>query len=206
MSLRKGILSIAIILTITLLTASVLHNPVAATEPSNVMLVYDPGSQTLAVNVTHDVANNKTHYIENIEIKNNDLSILNRSYTNQSYDWGMYDTFTVSTTLGDNLTVTVTCKRGHSLTQWVIVSSTTATSSLPTETTTQPTDGPDSPGTTLDAGPVIVAGVAVVLFMIIFFAWLNPERVPDVFKQLGARIRSRFSNLVQQVKTRSSSR
>ena len=198
-------LSIVALLTFLLIVGSV-QSPVVATEPSDIVLTYDPGSQTLAVNVTHDVANNKTHYIENIEIKNNDLSILNRSYTDQSYDWGMYDTFTVSTTLGDNLTVTVTCKRGHSLTQWVIVSSTTATSPLPTETTTQPTDGPDSPGTTLDAGPVIVAGVAVVLFMIIFFAWLNPERVPDVFKQLGARIRSRFSNLVQQVKTRSSSR
>lgn len=191
-------LSIVSILTFLLIVGSV-HSPVVATEPSDIVLTYDPGSQILAVNVSHSVANTKTHYIENIEIKNNDFSILNSSYSNQSYNWGMYDTFLVSTVVGDNLTITATCKRGHSLTQWLIVSSTTSTSSSPTETTTQPTNGSGSPGTSLDTGPAIVAGVAILLAFIIFFAWLNPDRVPDVFKQLGARIRSGFSNLIQQV-------
>ncbi len=191
-------LTIIAILTFVLIVGAI-QSPVSATEPSAVVLTYDPGSQTLAVNVSHSVANTKTHYIENIEISNNGVSTLNRSYVNQSYDWGMYDTFTVSTSGGDNLTVTATCKRGHSLTQWLIVSSTTSTSSSTTETTTQPTNGSGSPGTSLDTGPAIVAGVAILVAFIIFFAWLNPDRVPDVFKQLGARIRSGFSNLIQQV-------
>ena len=206
MSSRKRTFYIATIITITLLTGLVHHTPVVATEPSDIVLVYDFGSQTLTANVSHYVSNNKTHYIENIEIKNNDFSILNRSYSNQSYNWGMYDTFLVSTAVGDNLTVTATCKRGHSLTQWLIVSSATSTSSTPTETTTQPTNGTDPPGTSLDAGPAIAASFAVILALIIFFAWLNPDRVPNVFKQLGARIKSGFSNLVQQIRTRPSSK
>jgi len=198
-------LTIIAILTFVLIVGSI-QSPVSGTEPSAVVLTYDPGSQTLAVNISHDVANTKTHYIENIEISNNGISTLNRSYANQSYDWGMYDTFTVSTSVGDNLTVTATCKRGHSLTQWLIATSTTSTSSTSTETTTQPTNGTDPPGTSMDVGPAIVASFAVILALIIFFAWLNPDRVPNVFKQLGARIKSGFSNLVQQIRTRSSSK
>ena len=191
MSSRGQTFYIATIITITLLTGLVHHTPVVATEPSNIVLVYDFGSQTLAVNVSHYVSNTRTHYIENIEIKNNDFSILNRSYSNQSYDWGMYDTFLVSTAVGDNLTTTATCKRGHSLTQWLIVSSTTSTSSTPTETTTttQPTDGPDSPESTLGVGLAIVGGG--ILIIVLYFVWLERERLPESVRQLGARIRTR---------------
>ena len=198
-------LTIIAILTFVLIVGSI-QSPVSATEPSAVVLTYDPGSQTLAVNVSHDVANIKTHYIENIEISNNGISTLNRSYANQSYDWGMYDTFTVSTSVGDNLTVIATCKRGHSLTQWLIATSTTSTSSTSTETTTQTTNGTYPLGTSMDVGPAIVVSFTVIIALIIFFAWLNPDRVPNVFKQLGARIKSGFSNLVQQIRTRSSSK
>jgi hypothetical protein len=182
---------------------SLVHNtPVDATEPSNVALVYDFGAQTLTVNVS------KNHYIENIEILKNGLSILNRSYVNQSFDWGMYDTFSVSTVVDDNLTVTAFCSKGYSLTTWLIVTSTTATNTPPTETTS-PTGGTESPGTPLGAGVAIVAGAAVVIFLIVFFAWLNPDRVPKSLKQLGSRIRpgvdwfgEKLSNIVQQIKTR----
>ncbi|MHA2236129.1 MAG: hypothetical protein ACXABH_12425 [Candidatus Thorarchaeota archaeon] len=210
MSSRRISLSIVTILSFVLILGYV-QSPVAATEPENIVLTYNPGSQTLAVNISHDVANNKTHYIENIEIWNNELSILNRTYANQSYHWGMYDTFTVSTTAGDNLTVTATCKRGHSLTQWLIVSSTTSTSSSPTDTTTttQPTNGTGSPGTPMDTGPAIVAVFAISIAFIIFFAWLKPEYVPESLKQLGSRIRpgadwfgQKMNNLAQQIKTR----
>jgi hypothetical protein len=120
----------------------------------------------------------------------------------------MYDTFSVSTIVGDNLTVTALCKRGHSVTTWLIVTSTTATNTPPTQTTS-PTGGTESPGTPLDAGVAIVAGAAVVIFLIVFFAWLNPDRVPKSLKQLGSRIRpgvdwfgEKLSNIVQQIKTR----
>jgi hypothetical protein len=197
---------IAIFITLTMLMSLVHNAPVDATEPSNITLVYDFGAQTLTVNVSHDVANTKTHYIENIEIQKDGFSILNKSYVNQSFNWGMFETFIVSAIVGDNLSITALCKRGHSLTQWLIVTSTTATNPQSTETTTEPTGGIESPGTPLGIGPAAVAIVVVVVFFIIFFAWLKPEYVPESLKQLWTRIRSGFSNLVHNIRTRSSSK
>jgi hypothetical protein len=200
-------------ITLVLIVTLVYSIPVNATEPSDVQLTYEFGSQTLSVNVSHAVSNTKTHYIEEIKIQKNGLSVLNRTYANQSYDWGMYDTFAVSTVVGDNLTVTVICKRGHSLPRWVIVTSTTATNPPPTGTTTNTGPPNGTPQATLDAGVAIAAGVGVVIFFIIFFAWLKPEYVPESLKQLGSRIRpgadwfgQKMSNLVQQIKTRVPSR
>ena len=127
---------ITVIITLALIVTLVHNAPVHATEPSDIALVYDFGTQILTVNVSHDVANTKTHYIENIEILNNGLSILNRSYVNQSFNYGMFDTFSVSTVVDDNLTVTALCSKGYTLTSWLIVTSTTATNQSPTETTT----------------------------------------------------------------------
>ncbi len=175
-----------------LIVSSIYTMPVEATEPENIVLEYDFDSQTLTVNVSHYVANTKTHYIETIEIKNNDISILNRTYVNQTYNWGMYDSFAVSTAVDDNLTVTATCKKGYSLTRWLIVSSTTSTTTTTTTTittttttTTNTTDGTESPGTALDVSPVIIVGIALVIFFILFFAWLEPDRFPG-----GSRIRA----------------
>ena len=221
MSLHKRTVHIAIIITFALLAVSIYNIPsVDATEPSDIVLTYDFNSQTLTVNVSHYVSNTKTHYIETIEIKNNEISILNKTYVNQTYNWGMYDSFTVSTSIGDNLTVTATCKRGHSLTRWLIVSSTTTTSSTTeTTSTTTTTDGPDSPGAALDVSPVIVVGIVLVIFFILFFAWLEPDRFPG-----GSRIRAgllwfweklrggiswlvtRISSVFQQIKDKVSSK
>ncbi len=162
--------------------------PVDASEPESIALVYDFDSQTLTVNVSHYVANTKTHYIETIEIKNNDISILNRTYVNQTYNWGMYDSFAVSTAVGDNLTVTATCSKGYPLTSWLIVSSTTTTTTTTTTdttSTTNTTDVPEIPGTVLDISPVFIVGIALVIFFILFFAWLEPDRFPG-----GSRIRA----------------
>ena len=190
MSLHKRTVHIAIIITFALLAGSIYNIPsVDATEPSDIVLAYDFNSQTLTVNVSHYVSNTKTHYIEYIEIKNNEISILNRTYVNQTYNWGMYDSFTVSTSVGDNLTVTATCSKGYPITSWLIISSTTTTtgttSTTTTTLTTTTTDGPGSPGTALDVGPVIIVGIALVIFFILFFAWLEPDRFPG-----GSRIRA----------------
>ena len=216
------------VLTLAMLAGFVQITPVAATEPSDMQLVYDFETQTLSVNVSHYVANTKTHYIETIEIQKNGVFAQNRSYVNQSFNYGMYDTFSVSAVVDDNLTVTAICSKGYSLTRWLIVTSTTATNTPPptdtTTTTTEPTNGIDSPGTPLGGEIAIVAGIGVVVFLIIFFAWLNPDKVPGAFKQLGSRISGGFSwfgdklrgalswlkvglgNLLQQIKAKSSSK
>lgn len=227
MKSRRAILSLLALTMLLVISAS--YSPVTASEPSDMSLVYDYGLQNLSVNVSHYVSNTKTHYIGQIEIRKNSLSILNRSYTNQSESWGVYDTFSVSASVGDNLTVTANCKKGYSITKWLIVTSGTSTNSAPTDTTTsttEPTDSTNPSGTTLGPNPLIGVGVAaaVAVFLIIFFAWLNPDKVPSMFRQVTSRLRTGLSwfgeklrksfswlktglgNLVQQIKTRSTSK
>ena len=191
MSSKKQTVGIAVVIALTILTGFANIPLGAATNPSNMLLVYDFGSQVLSVNVSHSVANTKTHHIETIEIQKNGVSLLNRSYENQSFSWGMNDTFSVSTVVGDNLTVTGFCSRGDFLTTWLIVTSTTATNSPPTNTTsTTETTSTDSLGTLAGAAPAIAAVVIVIIFFVLFFMWLRPEYAPDALKQLGSRIRT----------------
>ena len=191
MSLKRGDVCIAIVIAITVLTSPASIPLCAATQPSYIELVYTFGSQVLTMNVSHSVANNKTHFIETIEIQKNGLSLLNRSYANQSYKWGLYDTFSIASAIGDNLTVTGFCSRGDSLTAWLIVTSSTATNPPSgTTTTTEPTTSTDSPNALLNAGPVVAMGVGVLIFFLLFFLWLKPEYAPDALKQLGSKTRT----------------
>jgi len=166
--------------------------PATATVASDMLLIYDYGTQTLTVNVSHYVANTKTHYIETVKIWKNGISLLNRSYVNQSANWGMCDTFNVAAAVDDNLTITGVCSKGYALTRWLIVTSTVATNSPPSNTTstTEPTNGIDSSGAALGTAPAIAAGGVVIIFFVLFFAWLKPEYVPDAFKPLGARAKT----------------
>lgn len=228
MRLRKLAFAIVIVITMTMLSSLVYITPVMAIEPDEMHIVYDFDSQTLTVNVSH-FSINKNDIIETIGILKNDIFYMNRTYENQSNNEWVYDTFSVSAVVDDNLTVTAFCSKGYSLTTWVVVTSTTATNSPPpdtttTTTTTEPTNGIDSPGTPLGGEIAIVAGIGVVVFLIVFFAWLNPDKVPSAFKQLGSRIRSGVSwfgeklrgtfawmkaglgNLLQQIKSKSSSK
>jgi hypothetical protein len=184
--------------------------PVTATEITDMQLVYDFGTQTLTVNVTHHSLN-KNDIIETIEILKNGIFYMNRTYENQSDAWWRYDTFSVSAVVDDNLTVTATCSKDYSITRWLIVTSTTASNTPPTDTTstTEPTGGTEPPDPSLGLGVAIGAAVAVVIFLIVFFAYLNPERVPEAFKKLGSRIRTGFSwlgeklsSLFQHIKAR----
>lgn len=214
--MRQRSFCFALLITLTILTGVVHITPVMATEPEDMHLVYDFDSQTLMVNVSHYTPNTKTHYIEIIEILKNGVFFMNRTYENQSFSWGVYDTFSVSAVVDDNLTVTTTCSKGYSLTRWLIVTSGTSTSPPPTDTTTsptEPTDGPNPSDQPLGAGAAIVVGAGVVVFLVVFFAWLNPDKVPNSLRQLGSRIRpgvslfgEKLSNLVQLVKTKVSSK
>jgi hypothetical protein len=215
MSLRKRTICLAIVITLTMLTGLTHITPVTATEITDMQLVYDFGTQTLTVNVTHHSLN-KNDIIETIEILKNGIFYMNRTYENQSDAWWRYDTFSVSAVVDDNLTVTATCSRDDSITRWLIVTSGTSTNTQPPDTTTpttEPTDGTEPPpDSSLGAGIAIAAGAGVVIFLIAFFAWLNPDNIPGVFRQLGSRIRSGLSwlgkymsNIAQQIKTKLSS-
>ncbi|MFX1483834.1 MAG: hypothetical protein ACFFCP_11680 [Promethearchaeota archaeon] len=209
MKSRRAILSILALTMLLLISTG--YSPVTASEPSDMSLVYDYGLQSLSVNVSHYVSNTKTHYIDKIEIQKNGLSVLNRSYANQSENWGVYDTFSVSASVGDNITVTANCKKGYSITRWLIATSGTATNPPTTGTTTSttdPTNGGDVPAS-LGGTVAIVAGVGVVVSLIAFFAWLEPDRFRGLFKNLGPHARAgvtwfgeKLSNILQQIRTR----
>lgn len=169
------------------------------------MLLYDFGSQILTVNVTHE-GQNKNDYIETIEILKNDISVLNRTYTNQTGDWGMLDTFSVSAVVGDNLTVTATCSKGYSITRWLVVTSTITTtttntttttttqptsSSTTTESTTEATNNTDSQGVPMNVSVAIGVVVVLIIFFIFFLMWLKPEYAPDALKNLGSRLKQK---------------
>jgi hypothetical protein len=212
MSSRKLSERIALIITLVLLVGSVHTTPVDATEPSDMTLVYDFGTQILSVNISHYSPSIKNHYIENIEVLKNGVSLLNRSYPNQSVDWGVYDTFSVSAVVDDNLTVTAFCSKGYSLTKWLIVISGTSTNPPATDTstsTTEPTESPEPSDQPVGAGVAIAVSIGVVVFLIVFFAWLNPEKIPESIRQLGSRIRpgvdwlgEKLSNIIQQVRAK----
>ncbi len=61
----------------------------------------------------------------------------------------------------------------------------------------------------LGAGVAIAASIGVVVFLIVFFAWLNPEKISESIRQLGSRIRpgvdwlgEKLSNIMQQVRAK----
>ncbi len=224
MRLRKVALVLAIVLTMTALSSVFYVTPVVAAEPTDMQLVYDFDSQTLAVNVSH-FSINKNDIIETIEILKNGLFYMNRTYENQTTDDWVYDTFSVSAVVDDNLTVTATCSKDKSITRWLIVTSGTATNTQPPDTTTpttEPTDGTQPPpDSSLGTGIAIAAGAGVVIFLIAFFAWLNPDNIPGTFRGLGSRLKAGlgwfgekfrgafswlkvgFGNLLQQIKDKS---
>ena len=212
MSSRRQSIYIALIVILALVISFAQCAPVEAAEPSDMQLTYDFSAQTLTVNVSH-YSINKNDIIETIEILKNGIFYMNRTYENQSNDEWVYDTFSVSAVVDDNLTVTATCSKDFSITRWLIITSGTATNTPPPETTTptptEPTDGPESPGITLGTGVAIAAAIGVVVFLIVLFAWLEPDRFRGLVKGFTARARAgvtwigeKVGNLLQQIRTR----
>jgi hypothetical protein len=173
MTKRIGIRLTAILLVATLSATFVSAPLVEATPPAQIVLNYNEGTQTLFVNVTHAVPNPGNHYVEVIEVfKNSDLQF-NRTYPNQEFNFGRNDTFAISASSGDNLTVTATCSRGDSLSKWIIVggptTATETTYSTPTQTETGTTTPPPEPPEPLDPSIAIGVGfVGAVVFIIGF--------------------------------------
>jgi hypothetical protein len=145
---------------------------VEATTPTQIVLNYNEDTQTLFVNVTHQVPNPGNHYVELIEVFKNDVFQFNRTYPEQAFNFGLNDTFALSASSGDNLTVTATCSRDDFLSKWIIVSASTTTTgssgTTPTQTTTTGTTTPPEPSEPLDPSIAIGVGlVAVVVFMLV---------------------------------------
>lgn len=137
---------------------------VDAHSPSGVNLEYSLSTNELSVDVTHDVTNVNTHYIEQIIIEKNSVQVASRDYTSQDTTSGMSDTF-VEADEGDVLRATATCSISGQLSAEITVTNTTTTTSTTETTMTSPTeDGqPLSPTLLILAAVAVVAVLAVVL-------------------------------------------
>lgn len=147
---------------------------VNAEAPTKIVLRYNQGTHTLFVNVTHEVPNPGNHYVELIEVFKNNVFQLNRTYSEQQFHFGRNDTFSISASNGDNLTVIATCSRDDFLSKSIIVSdstetTTTADSTSPTQTTTTEPAAPPEPIEPLDPSIAVGVGfVGAVVFIIAF--------------------------------------
>ncbi|MFX0108535.1 MAG: hypothetical protein ACFE7R_09645, partial [Candidatus Hodarchaeota archaeon] len=153
--------------------------PVSATPPTEIALEYNSSTDFLFVNITHIVPNPKNHYIETVEVQKNNVFYENKTFSNQSSIIGQITNFTIPAVGGDNLTVIAICSRGDSLATWMIVPTTTSTTTTSTSTTTTGTStsttGTTSGTTTTDTEPTdsmgipggvaLVIGIGVVLFI-----------------------------------------
>ena len=202
MKIQVGPKAVAIIVLTALVLVTIEACPVHATAPTEVDLEYNLDTQALWVNVTHEVPNPQNHYVELIEVFKNGLFQLNRTYPEQPYFYGLNDTFTIAASGGDNLTVTATCSRGDSLSNWIIVSesttttgttSTTSTSTAATTTTTTTTGTqtstqmePLNPSVFLIGGMIVVA-----VFVIVFVLYQSGHA--EKLRPLADRIKSGLS-------------
>ncbi len=168
---------ITTVVLLAMLLLTVFNAPhIHATPPTEIDLEYNQGTQTLAVNVTHEVPNPKNHYIQLIEVFKNGVFQFNRTYPEQQFNYGQNDTFTIIASSGDNLTVTATCSRGHFLSAWVVAStttsgstSTTSTGTTATSSSTTTTTGTQTNTTLEPLSPsaVFVVGLTLVVILVI---------------------------------------
>ncbi|MHA2192581.1 MAG: hypothetical protein ACXAAR_04060 [Candidatus Thorarchaeota archaeon] len=168
------------------LTATFAGPPlVDAANPAKIVLRYNQGTQTLFVNVTHQVPNPGNHYVELIEVFKNSVFHFNRTYPEQQFHFGRNDTFSISASSGDNLTVIATCSRGDFLSKSIIVSDSTETTTTtdntsPTQNTTTEPTGPPEPIEPLDPSIAVGVGfVGAVVFIIAFVMYKEGYVTPS---------------------------
>jgi len=86
-----------------------------ADAPQDVKLVYDSGSQTLAVTITHK-SSFGFHHIKKVEIKKNSSVISSNNYDSQPKEVPFTYTYKIEAAKGDKLEVTATCSMSGSKT------------------------------------------------------------------------------------------
>ncbi|TFG29222.1 hypothetical protein EU527_16225 [Candidatus Thorarchaeota archaeon] len=167
--MMKRVIVFSTILMVSLLILGV-GQPTSAHSPSNIDLAYVYETQTLLVEIQHDVSNVNTHYIERIEVSVNSVLNQSRDYTSQQNLMGMSDSFVVPAEVGDIISVRAICSVSGQLTKTLTLtgpetSTTTTTTQTSTSTTT------DTPPTDFDTMTlVLIGGVVVIIIMVAIVA------------------------------------
>lgn len=117
---RRLLVYLLILFSIFILTtsASVRGNP-----PASMSLSYDVTTQTLTAQITHNVANPDTHYIETVEIRVNNTLVATETYTDQPTTSSFTYQISVSASDGDTIEVTAICNISGSITRSLTVGS-----------------------------------------------------------------------------------
>jgi hypothetical protein len=156
---------------IILLTGMILlqSQSVSAHAPASIDLFYDYGNQRLFVTIGHNVINNLTHYISQINITVNGEHYLTANYVGQEEKAGMTDDFAVTAVGGDIIGVTAYCSVEGSIHDEVTVvatepiTETSPTNTGLTDTRSNSTDGNNAVPLEL----IIIAAVGSVLVILI---------------------------------------
>ncbi len=135
-----------LIIIIMLVIAPFLAMQVSAHTPEDMQLEYDFGEQNLNVTITHNTGDPNTHYIEQVDIKKNDVLYLSEQYSSQPTTSTFTYNYTVETEDGDVLKVTAICSISGSITRTLTVVGENQTPGAPV------IDGPviGEPGTEYD--------------------------------------------------------
>jgi hypothetical protein len=91
-----------------------------ADAPQDVKLVYDSGSQTLAVTITHKSAFG-FHHIKKVEVKKNSSIVNSNNYDSQPKEVPFTYIYKIEAAKGDKLEVTATCSMSGSKTATITV-------------------------------------------------------------------------------------
>ena len=96
---------------------------VSAHSPSNMALSYDSTTNELQVNISHQVSDPKTHYVDKIVVKINGETNINQDYINQSGSSFSYTYEEIVVSEGDVIQVTATCNQGGSISKELTIGS-----------------------------------------------------------------------------------
>jgi len=94
---------------------------VSAHSPSSMTLSYDLDAQELTVEISHQVSDTSTHFVENIKVKVNGDPSVNQDYTSQPGNTFTYTYDTVQAEEGDEIEVTAICNLGGNIQQQLTV-------------------------------------------------------------------------------------
>ncbi len=98
------------ILAFTIVGAFSFTSFAVANSPANMELIYDEASTTLNVTITHNVADESSHFIESVTIKVNDTTVATPTYTSQpTTSTFQYQYTNINATAGDVIMVTAVC-------------------------------------------------------------------------------------------------
>ena len=112
-----------LILFIMFLSFVFLSFNVSAHSPSSMTLSYDSSTNELQVDISHQVSDPNTHYVENIVIKINGETNISKDYTSQSGSSFSYTYEGIALSEGDLIQVTATCNQGGSISKELTISS-----------------------------------------------------------------------------------